>query len=205
MNPPLDCSRRVALLAVCGALLPAEASAQAPSASLVFEGQTFERQMALAGSHLILNGVGLRSVAWLKGFVAGLYLSSPARTEAQVLSTSGPKRLRLRMLLDVPASEFVKALRKGVARNLGGADSAIELAAPLDQFEITMGAVGRVRNGDVIDLDLDPARGTLIVVNGTLRGDPIVGDAFYRALLRSFIGSQPYDDKLRIGLLGPLP
>jgi hypothetical protein len=59
-----------------------------------------------------------------------------------------------------------------------------------------------VRKGDTVDLDLDPGRGTLFGLNGTLRGEPVTGDDFYAALLRSFVGDKPYDKRLKAGLLG---
>ena len=62
--------------------------------------------------------------------------------------------------------------------------------------------MGKVRKGDVIDLDFDPARGTLFALNGTLQGTAIAGDDFYAALLGSFIGEQPFDARLKSGLLG---
>jgi len=142
-------------------------------------------------------------VAWFKGYAAGLYLSRPSNTMAQVLAAKGAKRLQLRMLQDVPAAEFVKALKKGVERNAAAADLAA-LQAPLQRFGDQIAALVEVRKGDRIDLDLDPARGMLFSVNGTLRGEPLPGEALYNGLLRAFLGDHPYDDKLKAGLLaGP--
>lgn len=200
MNTEHSDRRRLLLSALMGLVLPAAAGAAEDAVQV--EGQSFERRVQLAGADLQLNGTGVRSVAWLKGFAAGLYLSSAAHTVAQVMSTSGPKRLRMRMLLDVPAEEFAKAFRKGVARNTAGAEAVQALESRMASFEARVQALGKVRKGDVIDLDLDPARGTSLVVNGTLRGVPIAGEDFYLALLRAFIGEQPYDEKLRAGLLG---
>ena len=175
----------------------------AQDAPRVVEGQAFARRVSLAGSELQLNGTGVRAVAWFKGYAAGLYLSRASTTMAQVLAAAGAKRLQLRMLQDVPAAEFVKALKKGVERNTAAAELPA-LQAPLQRFGDQIAALGKVRKGDRVDLDLDPARGLLFSVNGTLRGEPLPGDALYNALLRAFLGEQPYDDKLKAGLLaGP--
>ncbi len=168
---------------------------------MVIEGQTFAPQAAVAGKELRLNGTGLRAVAWFKGFVAGLYLGGRADTAAEVLAQPGPKRLQLRMLHDVPAAEFVKALQKGIARNARDGEHAA-LAARVQRFSELISATGTVRKGSVIDLDLDPARGLLFTLNGTLRGAPVEGADFYAALLRAFIGERPYDERLKAGLLG---
>lgn len=164
------------------------------------EGQAFARRAVVGATELQLNGTGVRSVAWFKGYAAGLYLAQRSTSLVQVLAAPGPKRLQLRMLQDVPAAEFVKALNKGVERNTGAAELAA-LQPPLRRFADLINQTGKVRKTDVIDLDLDPTRGMLFWVNGTLRGDVPGGQDLFNALLRAFIGEQPYDPKLKAGLL----
>ena len=79
--------------------------------------QNFADRIRMGSSDLVLNGVGVRAVAWLKGYAAGLYLTQKASTPAQVLAVKGPKRVQMKMLVDVEAKEFVKAFDKGMARN----------------------------------------------------------------------------------------
>jgi Chalcone isomerase-like len=178
-------------------------TALAQEAPRVVEGQPFARRVQLAGSELQLNGTGVRAVAWFKGYAAGLYLTQPGRDLAQVQMAPGPKRLQLRLLQDVPAAEFVKALRKGIERNTPP-DELPTVAPSLQQLATQIEALGSVRKGDTVDLDLDPARGLLLSLNGTLRGQPVPGDVLYRALLRAFLGEHPYDTKLKAGLLAGL-
>ncbi|MBC7941605.1 MAG: chalcone isomerase family protein [Chitinophagaceae bacterium] len=178
------------------------ANAQPAAAGRVqVEGQWFDATARVAGSELRLNGTGVRAVAWFKGYAAGLYLADKAGSAAQAVDMAGPKRLQIRMLAEAPAAEFVKALNKGVLRNLSAAELAA-LEAPLDQLEARIAALGKVRVGDVVDLDHEPGRGLVMRVNGTLRGDAIVGDDLFAAVLRSFVGNRPYDEKLKAGLLG---
>jgi hypothetical protein len=193
------CFRRTwaAALAMALALGPA---AWAQDASRVVEGQAFARRVTLSGTELQLNGTGVRAVAWFKGYAAGLYLSQPGRDLAQALAAPGPKRLQLRMLQDVPAVEFVKALRKGIDRNTPTADRPA-LAPALDRMAVLVESLGSVRKGDTVDLDHDPARGLSLSLNGTLRGAPVPGELLYPALLRSFLGEHPYDERLKAGLL----
>jgi hypothetical protein len=165
-------------------------------------GQVFERHARVAGTVLVLNGTGVRGVAWFKAFAAGLYLSAPAAEPAQVLALAGPKRLQLRMLTDLPADEFAKALRKGMSRNAGGAEAAAELEPRMERLEAQIAALGQVHEGDVVDLDFDTAHGMLFSLNGKPHGEPIAGADFYGALLRAFVGDLPYDPKLKAGLLG---
>ena len=174
---------------------------QAATPAVVVEGQPFVRELPLAGSKLVLNGTGVRAVAWFKGYAAGLYVARRSSVPDELLAQPGPKRLQLRMLQDVPPAEFVKALKKGIDRNTPEADRAA-LRERVERFGALITAAGTVHKGDVVDLDLDPTRGMLFSLNGTLRGEPLPGADFYAALLRAFIGSKPYDERLKAGLLG---
>jgi hypothetical protein len=185
------------LLLLLGSLLPLQA---AWPVSMV-EGQPFVRQMQLAGQTLVLNGTGVRAVAWFKGYAAGLYLPHTAVTADDAVAQAGAKRLQMRMLQEVPPEEFIKAVRKGMDRNSPQVEHAA-LQERVERFAALIHAAGTVRKGDVVDLDFDPARGLLFSLNGILRGDAIPGADFYAALLRSFIGDKPYDDRLKAGLLG---
>jgi hypothetical protein len=176
-------------------------AANAAAGRVQVAGQWFDGTAQVAGASLLLNGTGVRQVAWFKGFAAGLYLPARASSAEQALSQSGPKRLQLRMLREVPAGEFVKALNKGVARNSSPQElQALEPA--IAQFDQMIAALGTVQPGDVVDLDHEPGRGLVMRVNGTLRGDAVGSDGMFPALLRAFVGDKPYDDKLKAGLLG---
>jgi Chalcone isomerase-like len=164
-------------------------------------GATFERKAQVAGSELLLNGVGMRAVAWFKAYAAALYLTAAASSAEQVVATPGAKRLQLRMLRELPAAEFTKAFRQGMGRN-GDAQVQAQLATRVDQFAAAVDTIGTLREGDLVNLDFDPARGTLFTLNGKPRGEPTAGADFYANLLRAFVGEKPYDEKLKAGLLG---
>lgn len=168
---------------------------------VLYEGQNFDSRISVAGVELRLNGTGVRQVAWFKGYLAALYLVAPATTAAQAVAQPGPKRIHLRMLQEVPAVEFSKAVRKGVARNVAPAQLGA-LNERLERFVKQIDALGKVRVKDVVDLDFEPGRGLTMTVNASLRGEPIAGEDFFAAVLRSFVGDVPYDEKMRAGLLG---
>lgn len=193
---PLPTRRTLLVAALATAAWPALATR-----SINVEGATFVGDITLAGAPLQLNGVGLRAVAWLKGYAAGLYLPARATTPAQVLAQAGPKRLQLRMLVEVGAEEFVKAFHKGVSRNSSPGDAA-RLAERMVRLDTQVRSLGKLRKGDVIDLDFLPARGLLMSRNGSARFQPIAGEDLYAALLLCFIGERPADAEMKIGLLG---
>jgi hypothetical protein len=173
-----------------------------PAHALRVDNMDFPDRMKLGGQELVLNGVGFRAVLVYKGYAAALWLPQRAATAAQAQAVPGPKRLQMRMLVDVPAPEFSKAFHKGVRRNTPAADLPA-LAERMARFEAQILALQTVKKGDVVDLDYLPDAGGLAMrVNGRVRGEPIAGEEFYAALLRVFIGQKVSDDELRAGLLG---
>ena len=191
-------SRRALLLAGVAAAL---AALNPVRAQVVVEGYTYVPQLSLGGSTLQLNGVGLRAVAWFKGYGAGLYLTRKVTTVDAVLSMQGPKRLQLRMFVDVPTVEFVKAFYKGIQRNTPATQQPA-LAERMQRFDALVTSLGEVKTNDVVDLDYLPGQGLVFRHNGRQVGTAIAGDDFYLALLRIFIGGRPVDKEMKIGLLG---
>lgn len=165
------------------------------------EGLTFDDRIRLADSELTLNGVGLRAVAWFKGYAAGLYLAQKASTPAAVVAQKGAKRVELRMLVDVDAVEFQKAWDKGMKRNLAASEYEA-MQERIAKFSATIAAVGPLHKGDVIDLDFLPGRGLQLSVNGRPRGEAQPGEDLYAGLLKIFVGKVPVDTRLKAGLLG---
>ncbi len=192
----MPCHRRACLVLLATPwALPTRAAE-----ALVVEGLSLPRRLRVAEAELLLNGAGVRAVAWFKGYVAALYLPERARSAAQVLAQPGTKRLQLRLLVDVPAAEFVKALDRGLRRNTAP-EAWAAIAPAAESLGQRIKALGTVHKGDVIDLDWIPARGMLMHLNGTLRGAALAVPELYAALLRAFVGDKPYDATLKAALL----
>lgn len=165
------------------------------------EGLRFDETTRLASHELRLNGLGVRAVFIFKGYVAGLYLGEKASTGAGVLRQAGPKRLQMRMLMDVGADDIKKALVDGMRKNVGDAQWAA-MRERVANFTRTIESIGQARVGDTINLDYVPEQGLLLAVNDVARGPAIAGADFYNALLEIFVGEDPVDTRLRNGLLG---
>ena len=163
--------------------------------------QTFDDRIRVADTDLQLNGVGLRAVAWLKGYAAGLYLVEKAGTPAAVLAQKGPKRVQLKMMVDVDSKEFVKAFGKGMRRNHSEAEQAV-LRERMARFDLLVTALGKLKKGDVVDLDWLPGQGLRLALNGRPRGETIPGEDLYAGILKIFVGRDPVDPTLKAGLLG---
>ena len=164
-------------------------------------GVRFEPQLQLAGQALLLNGTGLRAVLWLKGYAAGLYLGQHAASAEAVVAQAGAKRLQLRLLLDVPADEFIKAFHQGIERN-NTPEMQASLAERAARFDALLHPLGEIHKGDTVNLDFVPGQGLLFWHNGRQVGAAIPGEDFYGALLRVFVGEHVSDERLRAGLLG---
>jgi Chalcone isomerase-like len=171
-----------------------------PGQAAKLEGQRFDDTLRMADKTLVLNGLGLRGVAWIKAFVAGLYLPARSTDAAQILRMPGPKRLRLQMLMEASSQELSKAVRRGVSKNETPAAQQA-LADRVAQFNQSVDAVGTLHKGDALDVDYLPGQGTLLRFNGKAMGVPIPGDDFYQTLLKIFIGDRPVDSRLKEGLL----
>ena len=192
------CRRVVTWMLVAGCL--AAPGVQA----LQVEGHVYDDTALVAEQPLRLNGAGVRSQLWFKAFTAGLYLPQPATEASGVLAQPGSKRLRLRMLVDVPSQEFAKALQRGVEKNHSPAERA-PLAERLSQLTKIVQGLDTLHSGDTVDLDFQPEVGLVLSLNGRRRGEPVPGDDVYRALLRIFIGDQPAQPALKNALLRGRP
>ena len=172
-----------------------------PSFAATLEGQRFDDSARVATRDLALNGLGLRSMLFIKIYVAGLYLTEKATTLRVIANMPGPKRLQLRMLRKADADDFIEALIEGIEDNTSKAERA-QLSARMQQLSQTMMVIGSVVAGDNLNFDFVPGVGTSITVNGATKGSVIEGADFYNAVLKIFLGEDPMDERLKAGLLG---
>ena len=198
-GPRVGAWRRAALGFCLAAALSATGVTAAQAATL--EGQQFDDTVVLGQHKLQLNGLGLRGVAWLKAFVAGLYVTTPSRDAAALLAETGPRRLRLKIMLQAPSNELTKSLVRRVKRHETPEVQA-RLADRLALFAQQLDGLGQLMPGDVVDMDYLPGKGLVLSRNGKAAGKPVVGDDLYRAVLQIFVGEHAIDPRMKQGLLG---
>ncbi|MFZ9296892.1 MAG: chalcone isomerase family protein [Hylemonella sp.] len=186
-------------LPIASFLLVLSLFTQSKAASL--EGLSFDDQVRLGGSELKLNGLGVRGIFIFKAYVAGLYLPVKTSQSHEALMQKGPKRLQLRMLMEVGAEDIRKALVDGMRKNVTDTQWSL-MQERVNRFSSTILELGNAQRGDTITLDYLPAQGLLLSVNEVSKGRAIAGSDFYNALLAIFIGDDPVDTRLRNGLLG---
>jgi len=153
------------------------------------------------GPMLQLNGAGLRRKFIFKVYAMGLYLAGRTGSAEEAIGAPGPKRVAIRMLRDVSAKTFSDALEDGLRANHSEAEFKA-LGPRVQRLTAIMGQLGEAKEGMSIALDWRPGLGTAVVVDGRVRGRPIAGEDFYRALLRIWLGAHPVQDDLKGALLG---
>lgn len=173
----------------------------AAGAQVQIEGVKLEPTVQVAGSSLVLNGAGLRTRAFFKVYVAGLYVPQKSSDAAALLAQKGPRRMVIAMLRNVDADSFSGALNDGLKANLSEAQLA-GFKAQIEALNANLQAVGEAKKGDLIHFEFTPEAGTRVLVNGQPRGTAILGEDFFAAVLRIWLGDKPVDSALKKGLLG---
>jgi hypothetical protein len=159
---------------------------------------TFPDSVKAGDADLVLNGLGLRKATMLsvKVYVAGLYLSERSNDPAQILGADRQWRLVLRFVRDVDAPDIRDAFEEGFEK---AADNKLDaLRARIDALNAK---IVDFEEGQYLSYDYDPAKGTVIDVNGAT-GAAIEGADFANALLKISIGPEPPNEDLKSGLLG---
>jgi chalcone isomerase-like protein len=184
---------RKALLALALLAVPALAAEVA--------GVKVDDRIKLESEDLVLNGAGLRTRAFFKVYVAGLYLAAKKTSADDVLALPGAKRVSMRLMRDLSAKQLTDALDEGFRDNTPVAEQET-LKARLAELIAIMNALQSAKEGDLIALDWLPGSGTRVALNGEPRGKVIAGEDFYRALLRIWLGDNPVQGSLKKALLG---
>ena len=166
------------------------------------EGVKLDDRTRVDGQEVHLNGIALRTrYQFFKVYVAGLYLPQKTTSGQTAIDARGAKRMILVMLRDVSAEQFIESFDVALRNNNSEAQLA-EVKAQREDLFARIRTIGEARKGTEIVLDYLPSAGTLLVVGGTPRGKPISGEAFYRAVLRSWVGENPMQQDMKKALLG---
>ena len=146
---------------------------------------------------LKLNGGGVRSKFFVKVYVAGLYVATPASDAATLIDADEPKRVHMHFVRSVDRQKLADAWRDGFSAN-----SAPPVHGGLaDRIEAFVAMFNDVDEGDDVRLDYLPGRGTRVEINGAEHGT-VAGKDFNDALLRVWLGDEPVTDELKAALLG---
>ncbi len=138
------------------------------------------------GEHsLVLNGMALRKVAFIKVYVAGLYLPEKATDGAAVLAGDTPRHLVMHWLRGGGKDKICDAWYEGLEANTPGASSDLKA-----QFDTLCEWMADAEKKDQFVFTYIPGTGTEVSVKGQSKGT-LEGKAFADALFASWIGAKP--------------
>jgi len=169
-----------------------------PASALEVAGVNVADKAKVGASELVLNGAGIRTRVIFKVYVGALYLSQKKSVAAEALAQKSAKRVALTMLRELSAQELNEAFENGIKAN----HSATEVEVLKPRIAELLSLLTDVKKGDVIVLDFLPESGTVVSLNAAVKGKPIPGEDFYRALLRIWLGDKPVDGDLKKDMLG---
>jgi hypothetical protein len=167
------------------------------------EGVSLENRAQVAGQDLVLNGIALRTrYAFVKVYVAGLYLAGKTTSASAAIDARGAKRIVLVMLRDASAEQFLESIDAGLRANNSDSEMA-QVKTPVDELFAKIRGIGHAKKGMRIELDYSAqARDTVLVIDGAQQGRAMGSEAFYRALLKIWLGDNPVQEDLKKSLLG---
>ncbi len=160
-------------------------------------GVKYPETASVEGKELKLNGVGLRTKVVFKVYTVGLYVETPSKDAAQILSSDQIKRVRMYMLRDLDKKTIVDAINDGFKKNAGAKMPGLQ--ARLDTFN---SGVVDLKKGDELILTYVPGQGTSVQSSKTGQKVSVEGKDFADALFSVWLGKDPVDDDLKDGMLG---
>ncbi len=169
-----------------------------PASAGQLAGVSLPDQVTVEGRALVLNGMGVREATILRVhvYVAGLYLEERSPDAGRIIGSDETKRLVLSFVRDVGRDSLVGAWNEGFAKTGGPAFAGLG-----DRVAMLNGWMVDVRRGDTLTFTQIPGKGIAVEVKGQAQG-VIVGADFSRALWAIWLGDQPPNEKLKLGLLG---
>ncbi len=148
------------------------------------------------GKELKLQGMGLRTKAMFKVYVAGLYLETASNDPDKIMAADTVRRVDMSMMRDLAKEKIVTAIQEGVEKN--SKDKAGALKERLDKFT---GAIPDLKEGQTLSITYVPGKGT--TVKGAGGSEVTVpGKDFADAIFLVWLGKNPVDDDLKAGMLG---
>jgi protein TonB len=145
-----------------------------------------------------LNGLAVNTEFGKERFIAALYTDNPTRSAEEMLSSTGERRMELRVTADSLSARSVNSMWvEGMAIN--NPASALENQAE-NLARLSNLIRRRLRAGDILTFTATPGNGTTVTLNG-IRLGVIRSDAFFPMLLRTWIGSIPLSSEFKDSLL----
>ncbi len=153
--------------------------------------------VTVEGKALKLNGMGLRSKAIFKIYVAGLYVETPSHDPAELINKDEVHQVKMTLLRDLDHEKFAGGFMESFTNNSGDKFAAIKVR--VEKFCAAIPAV--VKEGESLIITYVPGKGTTLQVP---HGESVTleGKDFAQALFTVWLGKKPVDEDLKNGLVG---
>lgn len=151
----------------------------------------------VADQTLVLNGMGLRKKAFIKVYVAGLYLPKKMSEAESILGADAARRMVMEFKFGVSQKQMCGAWEEGLEANTPGAGPEVQQA-----FGTLCDWMADMEKGDQIVFTYLPGKGLQVAVKGEDKGALPAGKAAADAVFSTWLGPQPPSEDFKAGLLG---
>lgn len=159
------------------------------------DGISFADKINVAGTDLVLNGIGIRKATFLniKVYYGALYLDTKTKEPSSFLTSASPKQVIMHFVREVEAKKLKVAFSEGMeAANKNSETFKLQL----EKFN---SHIVDVVKGDLFVITF-LNDGVILDIKGQAK-EKITGGDFSRALLNIWF-TNPRDKDLKSGLLG---
>ena len=156
----------------------------------------FPDSVTVAGTELVLNGMGIRkaTIFGIKVYVGGLYLEARENNAENILSSKARKQIVMHFVREVGREKITSGWDEGIENNSA---AYTNLTTQISEFNGMMEDLGE---GDEIVLTWS-GDSVEVKIKNQLKGK--ISDAvFSKALLSVWLGANPPNAELKRGLLG---
>ncbi len=167
-----------------------------PAFAKELKGVKMPDTLDVGGKTLKLNGMGLRTKAIFKVYVAGLYLEETTQDPSVILSKDQTRQVEMYMMRDLEKGKIVEAIQAGFEKNNGDKMGVLK-----DRLAKFVAVVPDLKEGQSLKLTYVPGKGTTIK-GGAGAEATVEGKDFADALFSVWLGKTPVDDDLKNGMLG---
>jgi hypothetical protein len=154
------------------------------------------------GKTLTLKGLGAQRNALGTVYVAGLYLTTPAKSADEAINTDEPKRIQLKFVRTLELSDARRIIRNGFKDNVPEPDP--ELSAKITSLLEAFNAEFDPRT--TLTITYTPGGGTTVEKGYVLSGTRLIGwfggADFMRALFSVWLGNVPASEEVKRGMMG---
>jgi len=159
---------------------------------------TLDYEINRGDETLKMNGAGVRSLAFIDLYSAGLYLKNKSKDPIGICYENENMSIRIKITSKlITRDTMINAIRDGFEKATNGKTEDLK-----DRIELVNKYYAKeINKGDVLELAYIKDKGTICMLNEKELG-VIPGQDFKFALYKIWLGDQPVKNNLKKGLLG---